>query len=259
MRYKPETFSSLEIPIMPLRPFAAIVTLISATLCVIGGPANAQDSNNVGALADNAPSAISIELDGLHDDCLDLVAQDAELGYEHGLTWKGDGGGRRAHHCIAMALFALGHRDEAAYRLEILAGEAFVGPPQVRGDLYAQSADFWLAAGENSRAYEVASKGLDIAKDNIDLRLARARAYAQLERWDYAEIDLTSALAFHPGHESALRYRADARRRLGKFDEALRDIEQAMRINPVSVENALVRGQINEDMRLDALNSEQGG
>ncbi len=267
MRYNPVKISPLA-----LSPFARFVTLISLSLSVSCLPLMAQ--SNAGQIApqalsqdssqafpqapssDDKPSALSVELDGLHDDCLDRVGEDAEQGYEEALQWKGDGGGRRARHCIAMALFALGHRDEAAYRLEELAGEAFTGTPDMRGSLYAQAADFWLAAGEDKRAYQTAAKGLEIAKENIDLRLARARAYVQLEHLDYAEVDLTSALAFHPGHEATLRYRADVRRRLGKLDEALRDIEQAMQINPLSVENALVRGQINEDIRLKALKTE---
>ena len=37
------------------------------------------------------------------------------------MIWQDEGGGRRAKHCVAMSLFALGHEVEAAARLDALA------------------------------------------------------------------------------------------------------------------------------------------
>jgi len=60
-------------------------------------------------------------------------------------------------------------------------------------------------------------------------------------------------LKFAPEHPGALRYRADARRNQGKLTSAKLDIEQALNADPTSVETAVVRGEINEAIRLEAL------
>ena len=84
----------------------------------------------------------------------------------------------------------------------------------------------------------------------MDLRIARARAYALYGRYDFAETDLTSVLTLDPVHAGALRYRADARFKLEKIDSALADIEAALKLDPTSVETALLRGQIREAIRV---------
>ena len=91
---------------------------------------------------------------------------------------------------------------------------------------------------------------MEIAYEHIDLRNARARAYALYDRYDYAETDLTSVLVLDPNHSDAYRYRADARFKLDKLDEAKIDIEKALDLDPTSVETAVLRGQINEAIRL---------
>ena len=123
----------------------------------------------------------------------------------------------------------------------------------MRADFYAEAANFWLVAREAGRAYKSASDGLKLRKDHVDLRIARARAYAMLGRYDYAETDLTSVLVFTPDNADALRYLADAKMKQGRLAEAKIDIERALRADPTEVETALLRGQINEAIRLDAL------
>jgi len=196
---------------------------------------------------------LTAEFDAKHKACLERIAEDNEQAFEEAMIWQDEGGGRRAKHCVAMALYALGHEDEAAARLDSLAVASDGGTKLMRADFYAEAANFWLVAGEADRAYKSASEGLKMRKDHIDLRIARARAYAMLERYDYAEIDLTSVLTFSPGNADALRYRADAKMKQGRLDEAKLDIEKALVSDPTKVETALLRGQINEAIRLDKL------
>ncbi len=188
--------------------------------------------------------------DQKHKTCLERIAVDADLAFEEAMIWQTDGGGRRARHCVAMALFALGHKEEAARRLDTLAQSVDAGNPAMRADFYAEAADFWLMSNAPDAAYTSASAGLDLKKDHTALRIARARAYALQGRYDFAEIDLTSALAFEPDHSGALRYRADARLEQGKIYNALADIERALDIDPESIETALLRGKIREKIRL---------
>lgn len=195
--------------------------------------------------------------DQKHKTCLENIAKDASEAFEDALIWQGDGGGRRARHCVAMALFALGHAEEAAIRLEKLAKSPDGGSPAMRTGYYVESTDMWLKAEQPRTAYRVATEGLDITKSSVDLRIARARAYAALELWDYADIDLTSALAFEPEHARALRYRADTRMQRNKLKLAKTDIDNAVKFNPDDVDTWLVRGKIIEAIRLESLAKEK--
>ncbi len=191
--------------------------------------------------------------DAKHKTCLEQIGKDADIAYEDAMAWRSDGGGRRAKHCVAMALFALGHKEQAAYRLDQLSKAPDGGSKKMRANYAAEAADFWLIANKPHQAYKSAAHGLETLEDHTGSRIARARAYALLERYDYAEIDLTSVLVFEPDNADALRYRADARHRQGKLDDAKADIEQALTLNPESVETALLRGRINEAIRLRAI------
>lgn len=192
----------------------------------------------------------TLELDQKHKACLEQIAVDADTAYEDAMIWRGDGGGRRARHCEAMALFALGHKEEAAHRLDQLGGMVGQLSPAMRKNYYLEAANFWLMAQETNKAYDSASAGLEIDEQDGQLRIARARVYALLNRYKDSETDLTSALAYNPSDADALRYRADARHKQGKLDLAKSDIDRAMRLAPTSVETALIRGQIREAIRL---------
>lgn len=193
---------------------------------------------------------LTAEFDAKHKTCLEQIAVDADLAFEEAMIWQGDGGGRRARHCVAMAYFALGHKEEAARRLEALAKSPDAGTPAMRADHYLEATNFWLLSNKPDEAHAAASAGLDVSEDHIELRIARARAFALMGRYDYADVDLTSALIFDPDHSNALRYRADARHQQGKLAQALADIEKSLALNPDSVETALVRGKIVEAIRL---------
>lgn len=192
---------------------------------------------------------LTANFDAKHKNCLERIAIDNELAFEEAMIWQDDGGGRRAKHCVAMALYALGHEDEAANRLDNLAKASDGGTPSMRADFYSEAANFWLVANKPDRAYKSATDGLALKMDHLDLRIARARAYAMSGYYEYAETDLTSVLSFDPKHADALRYRADARLQQGRLSEAKVDIENSLAYGPTSVETALLRGQINEAIR----------
>jgi len=192
---------------------------------------------------------LTAQFDAKHKKCLERIAEDSELAFEEAMIWRDDGGGRRAKHCVAMALYTLGHEDEAANRLDTLAKASDGGTPAMRADFFSEAANFWLVANKPDRAYKSATDGLDIKVDHLDLRIARARAYAMSGYYEYAEIDLTSVLGFDPKHAGALRYRADARLQQGRLAEAKADIENSLIYDPNAVETALLRGKINEAIR----------
>ncbi len=192
---------------------------------------------------------LTANFDAKHKECLERIAIDSELAFEEAMIWQDDGGGRRAKHCVAMALFARGHEDEAANRLDTLAKASDGGTADMRADFYSEAANFWLVANEPDRAYKSATEGLELKVDHLDLRITRARAYAMSGFYKYAETDLTSVLVYDPKHASALRYRADTRLQQGRLSEAKVDIENSLAYDPTIVETALLRGQINEAIR----------
>lgn len=212
----------------------------------VGMPASAQEVNTTSV----APKTMPQDFDQRHEVCLEQIAVDADLAYEEAMIWKSEGGGRRARHCVAMALFALGHEDEAAFRISKMARDEKIGPVKMRMDYYAQGVDLWLKANLAHEALTLAAEGLELMPSDVDLRLERARAYVALGRWDYAEIDLTSALSFKPNHAQALRYRADARLRQDKLGLAKADIDRAMRLDGENIDVLLIRGKIIEAQRL---------
>ena len=184
------------------------------------------------------------EFDAKHKTCLEQIGVDADMAYEDAMIWRSEGGGRRARHCEAMALFAVGQKEEAAHRLDKLAKAPDGGNDEMRMGYYAEAANFWLLSEMPDRAYVSATAGLELDESNVALRIARARAYALLGRYNDSETDLSNALVFEREHPEALRYRADARRKQGKLKDARKDIERALLADPTSVETALVRGEI---------------
>lgn len=190
------------------------------------------------------------QLDHRHKTCLERIAEDQQLAHEEAMIWRDQGGGRRARHCEAMALFALGHEDEAAHRLDELAESRDGGSPEMRLNFRAEAANFWLAAGEADKAYASATAGLDYDDEHAALRVARARAHVMKNEVDQAEAELSLVLFHHPDDADALRYRADTRLRQDRLIDAKLDIDKAMIADPISVETALLRGRINEALRL---------
>ena len=193
-----------------------------------------------------------LSFDQRHAACLELIADDAEVAFETALTWKSRGGGHRARHCEAMSLWALGQEREAAARLDALAEgfptDAGYTVNQWRLDYRTAAAQSWLQGGEFDRAYTSATAALDADPSDPEARITRARVYFALDRVRDAETDLTSLLSFHPEHAEGLRYRADARLRMGDLDAALRDIEDSL-AHETTVDSALVRGHILEAIR----------
>jgi Tfp pilus assembly protein PilF len=63
-------------------------------------------------------------------------------------------------------------------------------------------------------------------------------------------MDLDSALINDPENADALRYRANVNLKQGNLNAAKKDINNSLQVNPNSIESALVRGQINESLRL---------
>ncbi len=58
-----------------------------------------------------------------YDQCIELAMREPEIGFERAMAWRDLGGGIAARHCVAVALYGLGHFGESALRLERLVQE----------------------------------------------------------------------------------------------------------------------------------------
>lgn len=173
--------------------------------------------------------------------CLGLLRFDPENAYAHAMAWEVNGGGEGARHCAALALVALGEPRRAAERLEAIAAASLAGRP-ARAAVYAQAAQAWLVAGDSNRAFAATTLALTLTPEDVDLMLDRALALGIMGRFEEAVMDLDRALQIEPMRAEALVFRAAAWRRLDRAEPARRDIERALAISPANAEALLERG-----------------
>lgn len=173
--------------------------------------------------------------------CLALLRTDAAAARGSAEAWERAGGGEGARHCAALALIALGEPARAAERLEALAARSRAGGA-ARAAVFAQAAQAWQMAGDAARAYGAATQALVLTPDDPELLVDRAAAAGSLGRFREALEDLDRALALHPDRAEALVFRAAAHRQLDRMAEAARDVERALAIEPDNAEALLERG-----------------
>ena len=87
-----------------------------------------------------------------YDACIAATEDDPEQAFEEAVSWRDEGGGGAAEHCVAMALLALGYAGEAAARLDALARENLGGTQEQRSELMIQAGEAWLLAGRANLA-----------------------------------------------------------------------------------------------------------
>lgn len=157
--------------------------------------------------------------------------------------WRGHGYLAEAHACV----------DEPALALRQMARAAAAAPPPERAQALAWQSelDLWLGDYETAlaRASRAAELGAPFAhgwKGAALLKLGRpAEAAAQLDR----------ALAMYPHDDEARLWRAEARRELGRFEEALDDLAGVTRQHGVwiLINRALARRALGDEagMRAD--------
>ncbi len=177
-----------------------------------------------------------------YDQCIELAMREPEVGFERAMAWRDLGGGIAARHCVAVALYGLGHFGESALRLERLVQEnADAG---LRISLLGQAGNAWLMAGEIERANAALTAGLELAPNNIDLLIDRSLVLAAAENYWETVDDLNRALDIDPDNSDALIFRASAYRYLDSLDLAADDVNRALEMDGDHVAAFLERGNI---------------
>lgn len=102
---------------------------------------------------------------------------------------------------------------------------------------------------------ETLSASLKQDPDNIDLRLRKAEADIQLERWDYALVEYGRILRTDEKNLAALYFRAYVHERQKHYDLARVDYESFLAIQPLHLEARLGLAHILQKMgrRSDAM------
>ena len=173
--------------------------------------------------------------------CLKLVRHNAAEAYDSASGWADLGGGSAAHHCAALALIELGHVQQAARRLELLAQNMPEGAALKAGVL-AQAGQAWLRHGDLERAYAVQTSALALQPQDAEIYLDRAVTSGAAQNYWAAVDDLNQALEMNPKLISAWVYRASAYRYLDASDLAMTDVQRALAIDPAYPPALLERG-----------------
>ena len=176
--------------------------------------------------------------------CLSAIQDDAEDAYEDALTWRHQGGGWPAEHCVSLALIALGQETPGALRLREAAMGAEMASDLSRAIMLGQSGDAFLIAEQYEQALISFTAALDFAPHDSELLSGLARTYLALEEFAAAEDAASRALSRNDASPSLWRLRAEARLALRSYDQALSDIEAARALSPDDIDILVLRGRI---------------
>jgi tetratricopeptide (TPR) repeat protein len=185
-----------------------------------------------------------------YDTCLGLLRNDPEEAMRFAQAWEATGGGEGALHCAALAMIGLGEPDTAAERLERIATASGAGGV-ARASVYGQAAQAWMMAGNANRAFGAVTLALTFAPTDPDLLVDSSVIQAAMGRYAEALDDLDRSLAIEPDRVEALVFRTAALRHLERGVEAFQAIERALAIAPDNAEGLLERGILRQ-LRGDA-------
>lgn len=192
------------------------------------------------ALTQTPPATDQVRL----ETCLQAISENAEEAYEDALTWRHQGGGWPAEHCVSLALIALGQDAPGALRLREAALEAEMASDLSRAIMLGQSGDAFLNVEEYEQASISFEAALDFAPDDPALLIGLARTQIALEHYAQADVSASTALGRDRANAEAYQLRAQARLLGGDIDAAFADIEDARVLDPENIDILLLRGQI---------------
>jgi len=176
--------------------------------------------------------------------CMALARSTPKVAHDSALAWRQKGGGEAAIHCIAVSLLGMSQYSQAARMLEELADQPKPGRPKLQAGLYGQAANAWTIAGRPQTAAKLLTKAIKLQPDNQDLLIDRSIAHAGLGKYWEALDDLNAVLDKAPDNADALIFRASAWRKVGTLDLAEQDVIAALALKPNDPDGLLERGLI---------------
>jgi tetratricopeptide (TPR) repeat protein len=203
------------------------------------------DSELAGEVLPLPPEPVRLADGEEYERCLAALRTDPVGALAFAEAWEATGGGEGAKHCAALATLGTGQPDKAAERLEALARTSRGSAP-ARAAVLAQAAQAWMMAEQPTRSFGAATMALTLTPADIDLLLDRAVALGALGRFTEAIEDLNRALGLDPDRAEAWVFRAASWRHLDHVDQAERDVERALEADAENAEALLERGIIRQ-------------
>lgn len=205
-------------------------------------PRPAPETQPVQASPENDPAAARYRI------CTSQVRSNAEAAVRGAETWHNEGGGVHARACLGLALAALERWAPAATAFEQAAREAERAQDPRRADLWVQSGNAWLAAGDNDQALLAFDAALLTPNLTEELRgevhLDRGRARAAANTLPAARTEIDRALQLVPADPLAWYLSAALARRENDVARAATDIARARALAPDNPDILLLAGTL---------------
>lgn len=184
------------------------------------------------------------------EECVRLSNNNPQKAIDMAIDWRSHFGGANAEYCLGIANINNDNFEYGAQKLFEIAAYFKARDIKFASLIYSQAANGYLLAKLPQQALIAINNALEINKDDANAIIDRARIYADLEKWVDAEQDLTNAMKLRGELGFALRLRAETLLQQNKFDDALIDIDKAIKLEPKEVENYVMRGRIREAKRI---------
>ena len=184
------------------------------------------------------------------DACLERIQNQPSEAYEDSLAWLMAGNRPKARHCNAMALISMGRVREGATRLEALGNAPDPIALNQRIHYMTQAGNAWLSANYPEAAITAFSTALRLQSSDPFIYVDRAAAYFTIGNWALGLNDLDAALSLAPDLTDARALRARAYLKTEALESAKADIDQLLIVAPENIEFLLLRGEINETLRI---------
>ncbi len=188
--------------------------------------------------------------------CTATLSDDPDGARDYAQDWLAHGGGLEAQQCEALARMELGDVATAAASLDRLAhvpgwptGDTAVSGAvdtaqslRRRATVAEQAARAWQADDSPRQAFDSATYGLTLEPGDVPLRLVYARVAVELDQPQRAIDTLTPLPSVPVERDEALIARATAWRRMGRIEQAMTDINAALKDMPRNGAALLERG-----------------
>jgi hypothetical protein len=180
--------------------------------------------------------------------CTALAKSAPEKAIEDANAWRLKGGGLLSRQCLGLAYAALERWAPAATAFEQAARDAELAKDGRGADLWVQSGNSWLAAGDGAKARQAFDAALSSTVLAGELRgevhLDRARASVLLNDLASARADIDKGLALVPSDPFAWYLSSALALREEKVSRAKEDIAKAIALAPAEPQLLLHAGNV---------------
>jgi tetratricopeptide (TPR) repeat protein len=178
--------------------------------------------------------------------CMALARKVPKAAQDSALAWHEKGGGDAAVHCGAVALLGLGEYEQAGLTMQELAARIDASRTKLKAGLLGQAANAWLIAGRPKKAETLLTEALQLLPKDVETLVDRSIARASMGKYWDALDDLNDALDRSPNRADVLTFRAAAWRHVDALDLAQQDITAALKQRPIYPDSLLERGLIRQ-------------